>query len=246
VNVREERLGSVYPPGTMAGLPARFVRPLFAAFLVFFAVIPRVRAEPTLQIDRLSVNRGLVVATCRLVDAFDLRTRGSIERGLPITVRYTVDLWRDRRNWMDKQVDSRVRSYRIRYHPGERTFSVSEAERPERPLTFPTLAEALEEVSNRVLPIHPRWEMSEAHRYFVTVEAAIQPLTWNEFQELDGWLSGRIHGDHPQGEGPEEKEDQGISRAFFEFLVDLSGFGDTYYRARTPSFRPTDLQSSTP
>jgi hypothetical protein len=231
----------------MAGLPARFVRPLFASFLVFFAVIPRIHAEPSLQIDRLSVNRGLVVASCRLVDAFDLRTRGSIERGLPITVRYTVDLWRDRRNWMDKQVDSRVRSYRIRYHPGERTFSVSEAERPEHPLTFPTLAEALEEVSNRVLPIHPRWELSETHRYFVTVEAALQPLTWNEFQELDGWLSGRIHGDQPGGEGEQvEKEDQGISRAFFEFLVDLSGFGDTYYRARTPSFQPSDLQSSTP
>jgi len=228
----------------MAG-PARSVRPLFPVVFAFAAAASIAGAEPSLQIERLSVSRGLVVATVRLVDAFDPQTRGSIERGLPITVRFTVDLWRDRQNWMDKQVDSRVRSYRVRYHPGERFYSISEAERPERPLNFPTLAEALEEVSNRVLPIHPRWEMSETHRYFVTVEAAIQPLTWNEFQELDGWLSGRIRGESPPG-GQTESEDRGISRAFFEFLVDLSGFGDIYYRARTSSFRPGDLQNTTP
>ena len=245
MNEKEETGGSVYPFHTMAGPPARSVPPLLLVVLAFAAAASPARADPSLQVERLSVNRGLVVATCRLVDAFDAQTRGSIERGLPITVRYTVDLWRDRKSWMDKQVDSRVRSYRVRYHPGERLYSVSEAERPERPLSFPTLAQALEEVSNRVLPIHPRWEMSETHRYFVTVEAAIQPLTWNEFQELDGWLSGRIHGDHPTDEET-EKEDRGISRAFFEFLVDLSGFGDIYYRTRTPSFGPSDLETTTP
>ena len=228
----------------MVGPSARSVLPLFCVFLTVAAFVSSASAEASLQIDRLSVSRGLVVGSCRLVDAFDARTRGSIERGLPITVRYTVDLWRDRRNWMDKQVDSRVRSYRVRYHPGERTYSVDEADRPDRRLTFPTLAEALDEVSTRVLPIHPRWELSETHRYFVTMEAAIQPLTWNEFQDLDGWLSGRIRGDNPSD--VEGEEDLGISRAFFEFLVDLSGFGDTYYRARTPSFRPSDLKDSSP
>lgn len=245
MNEREETWGSVYPSRTMAGSPARLIRPLLLVLLTFAAAVSIAGAAPSLRVERLSVNRGLVVATCRLVDAFDAQTRGSIERGLPITVRYTVDLWRDRKSWMDKQVDSRVRSYRVRYHPGERTYSISEAERPERPMTFPTLAEALEEVSNRVLPIHPRWEMSETHRYFVTLEAAIQPLTWNEFQELDGWLSGRIHGDHPPDQEA-ESEDRGISRAFFEFLVDLSGFGDTYYRTRTPSFQPSELSNTTP
>jgi hypothetical protein len=230
----------------MVGPLAPCVRPFFAALLSFTAFVSIAWAEPSLQIERLSVNRGLVVASCRLMDAFDARTRGSIERGLPITVRYTVDLWRDRKNWMDKQVDSRVRSYRVRYHPGERSYSVDEADRPERSLSFPTLAEALEEVSNRVLPIHPRWELTETHRYFVTMEAAIQPITWNEFQELDGWLSGRIRGEKPPSEAEETEEDRGISRAFFEFLVDLSGFGDTYYRARTLSFRPSELRSTSP
>jgi hypothetical protein len=208
-----------------------------------------------LVIERLDVVRGLVVATCRLDEAFDPGTRASIEKGLPVTVHFTVDLWRDRRNWMDKQIDSRVRSFRVRFHPGERVFSVVENERADRRLTFETLEQALAEASNRVLPVHPRWELKDGDRYFVAVEAAIQPLTWSEFQELDGWLSGRIRGGAepsppvegvPGDEGPAAQEGPGISRTLFDFLVDLSGFGDRYFRSRTPTFRPKDLPGLNP
>ncbi len=201
--------------------------------------------EPGIGVDRLGVSRGLVLASCTLTDAFDSSTRSSIARGLPITVRYTVDLWRDRRNWMDKQIDSRVRSYRVRYHPGERLFSVTDGDRDDRRQTFETLEQALEEVSRRELPVHPRWELDDSHVYFVTAEVAIQPLTWSEFQELDGWISGRIRGeDESEASAPVEAppaEARGVSRAVFEFLVDLSGFGDTYLRTRTAAFRPADL-----
>jgi hypothetical protein len=221
---------------------------LARAWAVLIVVMPWLAvsaagADPVLHIDRLDVVRGLVLATCRLEGAFEPSTRSSIERGLPITVRYTVDLWRDRRNWMDKQVDSRVRSFRVRYHPGERVFSVVEGEDPERRQTFETLDQALAELSTRVLPVHPRWELKDDDPYFIAVEAAIQPLTWSEFQELDGWLSGKIRG----GAEPTGTEtDPGPSRALFDFLVDLSGFGDTYARARTPTFRPRDIPGLSP
>jgi hypothetical protein len=100
-----------------------------------------------------------------------------------------------------------------------------------------------------VLPVHPRWELDDDDAYFVAVEAAIQPLTWSEFQELDGWLSGRIRGGaepSESGSPPAEESGPGVSRAVFDFLVDLSGFGDTYARARTPSFRPKDLPALNP
>jgi hypothetical protein len=221
------------------------------AVLPFLAVIDvsSASADPSVTLDRLDVVRGMVVATCRLQEAFEPGTRASIERGLPITVRYTIDLWRDRRNWMDKQVDSHVRSLRVRYHPGERVFSVAEGERTDRRQTFETLDQALAEVSTRVLPVHPRWELNDGDLYFVAVEAAIQPLTWSEFQELDGWLSGKIRGGAEPSESDTlstEESDPGVSRAVFDFLVDLSGFGDSYARTRTPSFRPRDLPALNP
>jgi hypothetical protein len=213
------------------------------AALACLAWVPAVVAEPSLVIESLGVRRGQVSASLRLNEAFGAETRDAIKQGLPITVRFTAEIWRARRHWFDKQVDSRVKSYRLRYHPGERLFSLTERGLGRRRQTFETLEQALEEASVRRIAIHPRWELSDNHAYFVTVEAAIQPLTLAEFRELEGWISGRIHKDGPPGESSEEPGESGggLSGAFFDLLVDLSGFGDTIFRARTPSFRPADL-----
>lgn len=237
------------PPHTLPRgdrrLPASFapmVLPLVFPLLLL-AWIGAAAAQPSLEIEGLGVRRGRVTASLRLIDAFGADTRGAIKQGLPITVRFTAELWRERRHWFDKQVDSRVKSYRIRYHPGERLFSLTERGLGKRRRTFETLEQTLEEISQRSVTVHPRWQLDERHTYFVTVEAAIQPLTLSEFRELDGWISGRIRKDGPPAQDPSDPggNDGGISGAFFDLLVNLSGFGDTIFRARTPSFRPADL-----
>lgn len=173
-------------------------------------------AEPSLAIENLGVRRGQVTASLQLNEAFSAETRDAIEQGLPITVRFTAEIWRARRHWFDKQVDSRVKSYRLRYHPGERLFSLTERGLGRRRQTFETLEQAIEEVSARRIAIHSRWQLSESHTYFVTVEAAIQPLTLAEFRELEGWISGRIHKDGPPAGSSAEPGESGggISGAF--------------------------------
>jgi hypothetical protein len=106
--------------------------------------------------------------------------------------------------------------------------------------TFQSLDAALERLSPRVLDVHPRDALNDGSTYYVTVEMAIQPLTVEEFRELDGWISGRIRG----GEGGEdvpEEDDGGVSGAFFGFLIDLAGFGDKILEAETPGFKPASL-----
>lgn len=195
----------------------------------------------SLQILRIGVARGTIVASTRLVDGFDAKTKDSLERGLPITVRYTADLWRERRHWMDKQIDSRVRTFRVRFHPGERTYTVTEGDREDRRQSFETLAQAIDEISLRDLPIHPRWELQDGQSYFVSVAVAIQPLTWSEFQELDGWVSGKIRGGPEPSSDSSPEPSRGVSRAVFEFLLDRSGFGDSHLRTRSASFVPQAL-----
>ena len=84
-----------------------------------------------------------------------------------------------------------------------------------------------------------------------------------EFRELDGWIGGRIRGrgdadggsepgaGEPDSAGSMEPSEPassggGVTGAFFGLLVDLAGFGDTIYRARTPPFRPSDLPAVPP
>jgi hypothetical protein len=200
-------------------------------------------AEGRVQIEKVGVRRGDVTAQVRLVDAFDGATRSSIARGLPITARFTVEIWRKRSRWFDKQIDSRVSSVRIRYDTGERVFEVTQLGRFPRRETFPSLDQAVDEVSLRLLDVHPRWDLDERATYFVAVEAAIRPLTLEEFKELDDWIRGSIQGEGAPTDSTELPDDSsgGFSRAFFDFVVNLSGFGDSIYETRTPGFRPSEL-----
>jgi hypothetical protein len=214
------------------------------SLLILAAMLPAAsRAADPLLLEELGVRQGMVTATVRLSHGFDAETRTSIERGLPITVRYTVELWRKRSLWFDKQLDSRVRAFRVRYDPGEKLYSVSGADRYRVRETFQSLDAALERLSPRVLDVHPRAELQDGSTYYVVVEMAIQPLTVEEFRELDGWISGRIRGEG-EAQGPAdgaETGDGGVSGALFGFLIDLAGFGDKILEAETPGFRPAAL-----
>jgi len=222
----------------------------FGAFLPFLLLLlprPVAASDPgELRIEELGVDRGWVAARLHLADAFDADTRASLASGLPITVRFTTELWQHRSRWFDRQVSSRVLSYRIRWDPGEQVYTLTYPGPPRRD-SYDELDPLLEEVSRQVVRVHPLGELEARHRYFVIAEAAIRPLTLEEFRELDGWIGGRIRG---QGdpETPEEGEEGsgGVARTVVGLLIDLSGFGDVVHRARTDKFRPGELRELPP
>jgi hypothetical protein len=107
--------------------------------------------------------------------------------------------------------------------------------------TFASLDAALGRLTPQRLDVHPRWELEERHAYYVTVDMAIQPITLEEFRELDGWISGRLRGDPDSSLVP--PSEGGVSGAFFGFVRNLAGFGDRIHRTETPPFRPSSLGS---
>lgn len=207
-----------------------------------------------LAIRGIDVDDGWVTARLELVDAFDADMRASLASGLPTTVRFTTELWQERSRWFDRQVGSRVASFRIRWDPGERVFTLTYPGRP-RTDGYEDLDPLLAELSAQTVRVSPRADLEDRHRYFVTAEAAIRPLTLEEFRELDGWIGGRIRGRGDADEtgpepvlGPPREEEAaggGIAQTFFGLLADLAGFGDVIHRARTAPFRARDLPRAT-
>lgn len=213
---------------------------LLGSVAILIAGAGAAAADDSLTIEQLGVTEGMLAAVIRLPDGFDAETRRSINGGLPITVRYTAELWRKRRFWFDKQIDSRVRTFRVSYNPGEKLYSVTGSGRRRRE-TFESLDAALDRLSPRTVEIHERWELENKHTYYATLEMAIQPLTLQEFRELEGWVSGRIRGDGGS-EAPSEEDEGGVTGAFFDFFLDLAGFGDKIHEAETPGFKADHLQ----
>ena len=200
--------------------------------------------EPSLLAGLPQIHRGMLVSELNLVAGFDAETRASLEAGLPITVRYQTELWRARKRWFDKQIDARVETFRVHWDPGERRYLLTYPRPRERQDRYEELDELLGDLSARTVDVYPRWDLDPDHRYFALFEVAIQPITLEEFRELDGWIRGRIGGDRPEPSEAEETVDSGWAETVFRFLVDLAGFGDAIYRARTPEFRLSELHES--
>lgn len=217
-------------------------RPTIALVMGSFLALAVPAAASELLVERLGVSRGDLCAEVLLVDLFEPRTRGAVASGLPITVRFSTELWRDRSHWFDENVDARVESFRVRWDPRERTYTLTRPGPGRRVDEYERLDELVTDLSHRVLVVHPRWALDARSRYFITVEVAVRPLTLDEFRDLDGWVGGQIRGgDEPSDAPSDESSEEGISGAVLGFLLDLSGFGDIILRQRTPPFRPTEV-----
>jgi hypothetical protein len=181
-------------------------------------------------------------ARVRAEELLDPRTRGAVASGLPITVRFTADLWRERRRWFDQHVAARAETFRIRWDPRERVYTLSYPGPGRRVDAYQRLDDLLEDLSWHEIAVHPRGTLDERSRYFVALEVAVRPLTLEEFRDLEGWVGGRIRGGEEPPDAAEESGDgEGVPGAVLGFLLDLSGFGDVILTGRTPSFRPAEL-----
>jgi hypothetical protein len=210
---------------------------------MLLASVPLPGRSTELSVPEMGLARGDVVARIKLVEPLDVRTRSAVASGLPVTIRYSVDLWRDRRRWFDEHVDARVESFRIGWDPRERWYTLAYPGPGRRVDTYERLDDLLADLSIRDVPVHPRGALDENSRYFAVVEVAIRPLTLEEFRELDGWIGGKLGGGAQPSDAPAEGSDEGVSGAVLNFLLDMAGFGDRILETRTPPFRPGDLQA---
>jgi hypothetical protein len=218
--------------------------PTLLLALAALAALAAPARSAELSVERVGTSRGELCVEVRLVDLFDTRTRNVVASGLPITVRFATELWRDRSHWFDENVDARVESYRIRWDPSEKMYSLAHPGPGRRVDEYERLDDLLADLSHRVVSVHPRAALDDDSRYFVAIEVAVRPLTLQEFRELDGWIGGRIRGEEEPGDAPkEEGSGEGVSGAVLGFLLDLSGFGDLILRQRTPTFRPSEVSA---
>jgi hypothetical protein len=221
------------------------------------ASLPAALAPATAAADDALVEAELLrdadglLAVAHLENAFDEEIRGSVESGLPITLRTTTELWRVRRFRFDEAIASIVRYHRVRWDPGERRFRIEVGERRDWSESFATLDDALEELREFEVALAPNDALDPGSRYYLTVEAVVQRITLSEVNELDGWVRGRIGpGDSPpsdsarEEDSPRDDEDDGgggLTGKFFGLLLRWTGFRDRVAKSRSEPARPAEL-----
>jgi len=167
-----------------------------------------------------------LIASFRLREIF---SEGStLGDGIPATLTLVVDLWRDRGGWWDSLVRSQAFTYRFRRDIWTGEVELWNIDRTRSVLADrDALATFLERAHEIVLGVPENF--SPKKRYYVTVRAMIQPMSMDDLESVDAWLSGDV----TRGGGL-----LGIPKALARIVVDVSGLGDQSTEGRSRSFIP--------
>jgi hypothetical protein len=176
-----------------------------------------------------------VTTTLKVDDALSDRIAQSLDRGMPVTVVVTVDVWQDRAGWFDRLVGEQTIVLRAFRNAWSEDFTLRRDSDERTILDLPGLeSEIARPMRVRVVP---RARLASGERYYAIVEAAVKPLTVEDLEAVEKWLSGEAKRTGKPGPGSIAK----LPRYLVDVLANLSGFGDEVARWRSRHFTADSL-----
>ena len=162
----------------------------------------------------------------------DPRLRRSLERGMPATLQLHAELWRKRSAWFDRLEDSFDARLRLFYAITDGQYVLEQAGAIVTVTTLDSLEGALERPIALAVTASPT--LQPGSRYYVVVTATYKPLSVEDLEEVDGWLSGEVRDQGPFGLGVLTA----LPRSLFDAVRNVAGFGDVRARAISVEFMP--------
>jgi len=193
-----------------------------------------VRASATeVVIERVgATSQGYVFVDSRIERPFEGKAEDAIRSGLPSTLTFTIEIWRQRAGWWDRLEETREFRFRVlRDLLAEQYVLVS----PEDVRRFPSLDSLAATVCNRRDYLRPA---DDDRPHYVVLGFNLAPLSVADLRELEDWLQGTLRGSDGERGGV-----TGVSGTLVGLLMSATGFGDITVSGRTRTFVPADIRS---
>lgn len=174
---------------------------------------------------------GYVWTDVQLTDLFAPRVAESLSRGMPATLRLHTELWRRRHAWFGRLESSFDAEVRIRYDVWSRAYQL---ERRGAPTAGVASLDSVEAALTRpiALRVGRVGDLDPGASYYVVVTATLKPLSVEDVEEIEGWLSGEVKTTGGKGFGVITE----LPRSVFDAVRNFVGFGDQKARAMSPDF----------
>lgn len=187
-------------------------------------------------IEGLYAEDGYVWADVRVAELFDGRMAESLQRGMPATLQLRAELWRRRTAWFDRVERTFEGSIRIRYEVARERYRVERANA--EPRTYETLDSVRTALARSIaLPFARVEDLRAGAAYYVVLTATLRPLSVEDVEEVEGWLSGEVESGRQSSFG----FITALPRAIFDAVRNFSGFGDEQARAVSVDFKGAEL-----
>ena len=222
---------------TLPGSRARHVSKALAWLALLGGLAaPRTVRALDLTLGSPHMRDGYVWIDARLGDLLPEPVARSLSRGMPATLQLHVELWRRRTVWFDHMDGSFDASVRIRYEVWSDSFRIQRSGGTAATLASLDSVRALLERPIE-LPARRVALLDPDARYFIVATATLTPLSVEDVQEMEGWLSGEVETHRQAGVGVFAE----LPRSLFDAVRNFTGFGDRHARAETATFTGASL-----
>jgi Domain of unknown function (DUF4390) len=212
-----------------------------ACLLLLALALPAPAYALDVDVSPARTRDGYVWLELRLSDLFDARVEQSLARGMPATLEIGGELWRRRNGWFDRLEHGVRAALRVRYDVWSEEYLIERADAPiERYRSLDSLRAAL--ARPIALPIARVEALRRDHRYYTAVTVTLRPLSVEDVQEVEGWLSGEVVTKRRAGFGIVTA----LPSAVFDAVRNFSGFGDKRARAIGGEFALEALEEPAP
>ena len=218
--------------------PIRLTLPLFALWLATPGSPLYGQRAPGVSID---VVPGTSTAAGPLVSASGVLRdhRESIDAAFSARLTYSVTLWRQTQ-WFDPVIRDTTWTLIVEFSPMSRSYNIRVEIGAKRSVRGPFTS--LQQVDSALAaPMEaPIVAPAQSSRMYYSVKLDIQPIDWNELDELEAWLRGEVRPATRGQTSPATPIVGGLRRLF---LGMLAGRG-TSWKADSQTFVPAPRTSS--
>jgi len=208
-------------------------RRLAALAMTIAGVLANGAHASDLRIARIgATSQGYPFVDYELEAPFTGKALDAIRSGLPSTLTFTFEVWRQRTGWWDDLEETREASVRVLRDLLNDQYIAASREEVRR---FPQLDSLAQSVcAHRREYLRPR---EPKKSYYVVVSANLAPLSVEDLRELERWLSGSLR----SGEESNPGRVAGFSGTMVGLLMSVTGFGDETTTSRSERFVPASL-----
>lgn len=217
----------------------RRIAAAIAFVLAAIAAVPSPASALEIELDAPRISGEFLWADIRLLDVFSGRVENSLSRGMPATFVFHAEMWKRRGAWFDRLESSFEASVKVRYDVWSKAFRIEQQGRA------PIITSSLDSVAAILsrplaLPVARTAMLDGKHRYYVVLSVTLKPLSVEDIEEGEGWLSGEVQNKRSAGIGVVTA----VPRAVFDAVRNFAGFGDQRARVISRDFQLGDLETS--
>ena len=215
----------------------KLILSLLASCLLFLFT-PVSAQDLFVDVHQVREDDGFLEVHFKVRNPFEGELLSHLERGVPCTISYSIDVWKKRSGWFDQLVGSKLLFFRVHFDLWREGYAIQTLDgKLPTASTLEELAKTVaDEQHTRIIPVAM---LSPEARYFLSIEAALTPLSVQDIEELENWMRG--------GHGQQRTQKAGgwsVSSFFLRVAASFVGLGKKTAVVRSEPFTLDQLFSA--